>query len=62
MDPDDLRPKPTAGIAVGDSLATLSVAELERRLAALRGEIARVEQEVARKKAMQAAAQSVFKS
>ena len=62
MDWDDLKPKPKPGIAVGDDLTTLSVAELEARIAAFEGEIGRVRQELAAKKAQQSAAASLFKS
>lgn len=63
MDWDDvMKPKPKVGPALGESLETLSVAELEARIAALHAEIARVEQELARKRAQKSAADSLFKS
>ena len=37
MDWDDLKPKPKKGVTVGEDLKTLSVAELEARIAALAG-------------------------
>ncbi len=43
MDWDDLAPKPKKGITLGEDLKSLSVSELEARIAALEGEIARVE-------------------
>lgn len=62
MDWDDLRPKPAVTIAVGDNLETLSVAELEARIAALTKEIERVMAELSKKRAHEAAAAAIFKS
>jgi uncharacterized small protein (DUF1192 family) len=61
MDWDELKPKPAKGITLGEDLKTLSVAELQARIAALHEEIARVEAELAAKKAHEAAAASIFK-
>ena len=61
MDWDELKPKPAKGITLGEDLTSLSVAELQARIAALREEIARVEAELAAKKAHEAAAASIFK-
>lgn len=61
MDWDDARPKPKPAIAVGESLETLSVAELTARIEALQAEIVRVEAELARKRAHEAAASALFK-
>jgi uncharacterized small protein (DUF1192 family) len=61
MDWDDLKPKAPKGVTLGESLESLSVAELEARIAALRAEIGRVEGELAAKKAHEAAAASIFK-
>jgi len=61
MDWDEIRPKPAKGIALGEDLTSLSVAELEARIAALQKEIARVEAERAAKKAHEAAASALFK-
>ena len=61
MDWDDLKPKPAKGISVGEDLSTLSVAELEARIAALSGEIERVQREIDAKRAHEAAADSIFK-
>jgi uncharacterized small protein (DUF1192 family) len=61
MNWDDLKPKPAKTAALGESLETLSVAELEQRVAALQAEIARVESEVARKKQQASAADALFK-
>lgn len=62
MDWDDVRPKKQAGIAVGETLETLSVAELEARISALTAEIDRVSAELSKKKAHEAAASALFKS
>jgi uncharacterized small protein (DUF1192 family) len=61
MDWDELKPKPAKGITLGESLESLSIAELEARIAALETEIQRVMDNVARKKAHEAAATAVFK-
>lgn len=61
MDWDDMKPKPKPGLTIGESLETLSLAELEARIAALTGEIDRVKAEIAAKKAHEAAASAVFK-
>jgi uncharacterized small protein (DUF1192 family) len=61
MDWDELKPKPAKGITLGESLETLSIGELEARVAALEAEIHRVKENVARKKAHEAAAAAVFK-
>lgn len=60
MDLDDFRPKPKPQIVVGEKLETLSVAELEARITALREEIGRVEGELAAKRARVAAAAALF--
>ncbi len=60
MDWDEARAKAAAGIAVGDNLDTLAVAELEVRISALQGEIDRVKAEVERKRAHEAAAAALF--
>lgn len=62
VDWDDIRPKPKAGIAVGEKLDQLSVGELEARISALQGEIERVQAELAAKRARAAAAQDLFKA
>jgi uncharacterized small protein (DUF1192 family) len=61
MDWDDIRPKAAKAITLGEELASLSVAELDARIAALQQEIARVEAERAAKKAHEAAAAALFK-
>ncbi|MEQ1716404.1 MAG: DUF1192 domain-containing protein [Hyphomicrobium sp.] len=60
MDWDEARLKPKAEI--GEALATLSVGELEARIAALEAEMARVKAELAKKRAHEAAASALFKS
>lgn len=61
MDWDDVVKKPAKGFAVGDSLETLSIAELEARIASLRDEIARIEAEVTTKRRHEAAASALFR-
>jgi uncharacterized small protein (DUF1192 family) len=60
IDPDDL-PKKKVTHEMGQDLALLSVAELAERIGLLRDEIARLEAEMARKRASQTAADSFFK-
>jgi uncharacterized small protein (DUF1192 family) len=63
MDLDDLLPqKRPTGVTIGDSLETLSVGELERRVKDLETEIARVRSEIDRKKRHEEAARAIFKS
>lgn len=62
MDWDDiLKPKVVKAVTVGEDLKTLSVAELEARIAVLKEEIARVEAEIAAKRKHEAAAAALFK-
>jgi uncharacterized small protein (DUF1192 family) len=62
MDWDEIVPKkPKTNAAVGDSLATLSVAELEARIADFAGEIERVRVELEAKRKHEAAASALFK-
>ena len=61
MDWDEPRPKPASGIALGEELSKLSVAELSARVAALEAEIARVQAELTRKKAHERTAAALFK-
>ena len=58
---DDDRPKPKAGIAAGDDLSSVSIAELEQRVVALVAEIERTRAEIDRKKKIQAAATDLFR-
>lgn len=63
MDLDDLMPqRKSSGATIGETLETFSVAELETRIKDLEQEIDRVRRELARKRAHEAAAQSLFKS
>lgn len=61
MDWDDVRPLPRAQIVVGEKLETVSVEELEQRIAALEAEISRVKVELASKRARVDAAAALFK-
>ncbi len=61
MDLEDL-PKQTPRLSVGEPLDAISVAELEQRILAFEGEIARLKAEIAKKKASKAAADAFFKS
>jgi uncharacterized small protein (DUF1192 family) len=61
MDWDDLQPKKPKSVVVGEDLRHLGLAELKERVAALQAEIARVETEIAAKKAIEAAAAAIFK-
>ena len=61
MDWEDLKPKPKPTVIVGDDLTTLSVAELDERVALLTAEIERIRSEIARKKSHTAAAEDLFK-
>lgn len=63
MDLDDLAPrKKPAGIVLGEDLSRLSVEDLEERLRLLHDERARVEAEIATKRALRAAADAAFRS
>ena len=62
MDWDDIKPKTPKGIVIGEPLAAQSIDELKARIATLQAEIARVAGEIKRKEAVQAAAQSAFKT
>lgn len=61
MDWDEIRPKLGSTITVGEPLHELSVSDLEERLAALREEVQRVEQEITGKRAHERAASALFK-
>ena len=61
MDWDDLKPKAPKGITLGESLESLSVAELDQRIVELQQEIERVRAELAAKKGHEAAAAAIFK-
>jgi uncharacterized small protein (DUF1192 family) len=63
MDWDEIAPKkPKTNAAVGDILATLSVAELEARIADFEREIERVKTELEAKRKHEQAAAALFKS
>jgi uncharacterized small protein (DUF1192 family) len=62
MDWDEARHKPQRTIVIGEDLRTLSIAELDARVAALEAEIDRSRAEIATKRAHTAAASSIFKS
>jgi uncharacterized small protein (DUF1192 family) len=61
MDWDEVRPKAAKAASIGESLETLSVAELEARIQAFEAEIARTSDELAKKKAHENAAAALFK-
>ena len=62
MDWDDITPKtPKSSVATGENLATLSVAELEGRIAAFEAEIERVRAELEAKRRHEQAAAALFK-
>ena len=61
MDWDDALPKPKPQAAAGDNLASLSVGELEARIAVFEAEIDRVKLELTKKRAHEAAAAALFK-
>ena len=58
---DDDRPKKKISHEIGQELTLLSVAELNERIALLRGEIARLEADIAKKQASRSAADQFFK-
>jgi len=60
IDPDDL-PKKKVAHEIGQDLALLSVGELGERIKLLADEIARLEAEMAKKRATQTAADAFFK-
>ena len=60
IDPDDL-PKKKVTHEMGQDLTLLSVSELAERIGFLKDEIARLNAEMARKRASQNAADSFFK-
>ncbi len=60
IDPDDL-PKKKVTHEMGQDLSLLSVSELAQRINLLKEEIARLEAEMARKRASKSAADTFFK-
>jgi uncharacterized small protein (DUF1192 family) len=62
IDLDELTPpKPRRDIVLGQDISTLSVIELEARIAALEGEISRSREALVARAATKSAAESVFK-
>jgi uncharacterized small protein (DUF1192 family) len=61
VDLDD-PPKPKLAMVIGESLETVSLAELEHRIKALEVEIVRVQDEINRKQASKSAADAFFKN
>jgi uncharacterized small protein (DUF1192 family) len=59
MDEDEVRPAPA--VSIGRDLRTLSVADLEAYVEALRGEIERVRAEIARRQDVRGAAEALFR-
>jgi uncharacterized small protein (DUF1192 family) len=61
MDIDDLQPRrPVKDVTLGEQLSTLSISELEERLARLDAEKVRVEAEISVKRRAREAANAVF--
>ena len=58
---DDDRPKKKITHEIGQDLTLLSAAELTERIGLLKDEIARLEADMARKRAVKSAADSIFK-
>ena len=58
---DDDRPKKKIVHEIGQDLTLLSAAELAERIGLLKDEIARLEADMARKRAIKSAADSIFK-
>jgi uncharacterized small protein (DUF1192 family) len=61
MDLEDDRPRKKPAATLGEPLDTLSVAELEERIADLEAEITRVKEALTRKRTGLAAADAFFK-
>jgi uncharacterized small protein (DUF1192 family) len=60
VDEDD-RPKKKIAHEIGQDLTLLSVGELTERIGLLKDEIARIEADMARKRGVKSAADSIFK-
>jgi uncharacterized small protein (DUF1192 family) len=58
---DDDRPKKKIVHEIGQDLTLLSAAELAERIGLLKDEIARLDADMARKRAVKSAADSIFK-
>jgi len=62
IDPEELLPrKKQPDIALGEDISTLSAHELEKRIAALEGEIARCREAITARNATKSAADAFFK-
>jgi uncharacterized small protein (DUF1192 family) len=62
IDPDELLPrKKQPDIVLGEDIASLSAHELEKRIAALEGEIARCREAILSRNATKSAADAFFK-
>ena len=61
MDWDEIQKRPLKAVTLGETLETVSIVELEHRIEALKTEITRVEAELAKKRAHEAAAAAFFK-
>ncbi|MGJ4944143.1 DUF1192 domain-containing protein [Bradyrhizobium sp. HKCCYLS1011] len=59
---DDERPRKAASHEIGQDLSMLSLEELTARISLLQGEIERLQQAVAKKRASRDAANNIFKS
>ena len=59
--PDDDRPKPTSVHEIGQDLSTLSLGEIDERVAALKAEIERLMAARAKKDASRSAADAFFR-
>jgi uncharacterized small protein (DUF1192 family) len=58
---DDDRPRKAIAHAIGQDLSLVSVAELDERIALLKGEITRLEADKSKKLSSRSAADAVFK-
>jgi uncharacterized small protein (DUF1192 family) len=61
MEEEDLRPRPSPMAALKRDLRTLGIAELEGWIGELRAEIARAEQEIAKRRDVRGAAEALFR-
>lgn len=59
--PDDDRPKKKLSHEIGSDLSAISAGELTDRIALLKAEIARLEEELASKSASRSAAEKLFR-
>lgn len=62
MNWDDDRPRPARTITVGEPIDSHGLVELRERVAALEAEITRTKAEIERKRSIEVAAASLFKS